>query len=149
MLWLKKHKQAIAWLQLQQKLEIGLALIRLSTGIFFLVWSIEKIIHPEVIQKVFSRFYMMEISPGISIVIGIIQTLIILAFMAALFKIWTYGAILGMHAVSTLSTYKELFNPYEPPNHLFWAAVPTLAALIALFLLRQEDNLFTLSRGKK
>ena len=136
-------------MELSRKLGIGLALIRFSTGIFFLVWSIEKIIYPETIQKVFSRFYFMEISPTISLAIGIIQTLIILAFMAGLFKIWTYGAILGMHAVSTFSTYKELFNPYEPPNHLFWAAVPTLAALIALFILRQEDNLFTFSRDNK
>lgn len=53
-----------------------------------------------------------------------------------------------MHAVSTLSTYKELLNPYEPPNHLFWAAVPLLAALIALFLLREEDNLLTIPTNK-
>ena len=136
-------------MELSRKLGIGLALIRFSTGIFFLVWSIEKILYPEVIQKVFSRFYLLEISPTVSIGIGVVQTLIVLAFMAGLFKIWTYGAILGMHAVSTLSTYKELFNPYEPPNHLFWAAVPTLAALIALFLLRQEDNLLTFSRGRE
>ncbi len=135
-------------MNLKQKLAIGLALIRLSTGIFFLVWSIEKIIFPEITQRVFSRFYLIEISPTISLLIGIVQTLIVLAFMAGLFKIWTYGAILGMHAVSTLATHKELFNPYEPPNHLFWAAVPTLAALIALFLLRKEDNLFIVSNSK-
>ena len=132
-----------------QQLGIGLALIRFSTGIFFLVWSIEKIINPEITQRVFSRFYFIEISPSISIIVGIVQTLIVLAFMAGLFKLWTYGAILGMHAVSTLSTYKELLNPYEPPNHLFWAAVPLLAALITLFLLREEDNLLTLTNSRK
>ena len=119
--------------------------MRISTGIFFLVWSIEKFLFPEITQKVFSRFYMMDISPTFAYGIGIVQTLIILAFMAGLFKIWTYGAILGMHAVSTLSTYKELFNPYEPPNHLFWAAVPLLAALIALFMLRKEDTLLSVA----
>lgn len=132
-----------------QQLGISLALIRFSTGIFFLIWSIEKIINPEITQRVFSRFYFIEISPSISIIVGIVQTLIVLAFMAGLFKLWTYGVILGMHAVSTLSTYKELLNPYEPPNHLFWAAVPLLAALIALFLLREEDNLLTLTNSKK
>lgn len=132
-----------------QQLGISLALIRFSTGIFFLIWSIEKIIKPEITQRVFSRFYFIEISPSISIIVGIVQTLIVLAFMAGLFKLWTYGVILGMHAVSTLSTYKELLNPYEPPNHLFWAAVPLLAALIALFLLREEDNLLTLTNSKK
>ena len=135
-------------MKLQKKLGIGLALIRFSTGIFFLVWSLEKIIHPEVIQKIFSKFYLLNISPTISIAIGIIQTLIILAFMAGLFKLWTYGAILGMHAISTLSSYKELFNPYEPPNHLFWAAVPLLAALVALFLLRKEDYLLAIPNNK-
>lgn len=132
-----------------KQLAIGLALIRLSTGIFFLVWSIEKLIYPEITQKVFSRFYMMEISPAISYGVGILQTIIVLAFMAGLLKTWTYGAILGMHGVSTLSTYKELLNPYQPPNHLFWAAVPLLAALIALFLVRKEDNLLTIPMGKK
>ena len=130
-------------MKLEQQLKIGLLLIRLSTGIFFLIWSLEKLIYPEITQKVFSRFYMIDISPTISYGVGILQTIIILAFMAGLFKTWTYGAILGMHAVSTISTYKELLNPYEPPNHLFWAAVPLLAALVALFLVRQEDNLFT------
>lgn len=127
----------------EQQLKIGLALIRLSTGIFFLIWSVEKLIYPEFTQKIFARFYMLEISPSIAVGIGIVQTLFILAFMAGLFKIWTYGAILGMHGLSTLSTYKELLNPYQPPNHLFWAAVPLLAALITLFLLRKEDSLFT------
>ena len=125
----------------QKQLELGLLLIRLSTGVFFLVWSLEKIIYPEIAQKVFSRFYFLEISPAFSLAIGILQTAIVLAFMAGLFKTLTYGAILGMHGVSTFSTYKELLNPYQPPNHLFWAAVPLLAALVALFLLREEDKL--------
>ena len=130
-------------MQLEQKLQVGLLLIRISTGIFFLIWSVEKLVHPEITQKVFSRFYMMEISPSISLAFGVLQTVIVLAFMAGLFKTWTYGAILGMHAVSVLSTYKELLAPYQPPNHLFWAAVPLLAALIALFILRREDRLLT------
>lgn len=133
----------------QQQLEIGLLLIRLSTGVFFLIWSIEKVISPEITQKVFSRFYLLEISPTFAVAIGIVQTSIVLAFMVGLFKIWTYGLILGMHGVSTLSTYKELLNPYQPPNHLFWAAVPLLAALTALFLLREEDRLLNISLGQK
>ena len=133
----------------EQQLKFGLAIIRLSTGIFFLIWSIEKIIYPEITQKVFSKFYLLEISPTISIILGIVQTLIVLTFMAGFLKTWTYGAILGMHAVSTLSTYKELLNPYQPPNHLFWAAVPLLGALIALFLLRREDNLLTIHSVQK
>lgn len=133
----------------EQQLQISLALIRLTTGIFFLVWSLEKLIHPEKIQKVFTKFYMIDISPTVSYGIGIVQTLLVLAFMAGLFRLWTYGAILGMHAVSTLSTYKELLNPYESLNHLFWAAVPTLAAIVGLFLLRESDNFLAIANSQK
>lgn len=132
-------------MKLEKKLQIGLLLIRITTGVFFLIWSIEKLIFPEITQRVFSRFYLLEISSTIAIGLGVLQTLIVFAFMAGLLKTWTYGAILGMHGVSTLSTYKELLNPYEPPNHLFWAAVPLLTALIALFILRREDRLLTIS----
>ncbi|MEO1297462.1 MAG: DoxX protein [Cyanobacteria bacterium J06636_16] len=128
-----------------RKMAIGLATIRITTAAFFLVWSLEKIIAPEIAQKVFARFYASTISPSVSIALGILQTAIVLLFLAGLFKLWTYGAILGMHAVSTLSSYEPLLNPYTPPNHLFWAAVPTLGAIFALFLMRKEDQLLTFS----
>jgi len=130
----------------QQKLGISLLIIRIATGLFLLVWSIEKIIQPWVVQNVFSKFYFLEISTSMCIGLGIVQTIIVLLFMAGLFKVWTYGLVLGMHGFSTLSTYKQLLNPYETPNHLFWAAVPTVAALIALFILRKEDNMFVITK---
>jgi putative oxidoreductase len=127
------------------KLLISLAIIRISIGIFFLVWSIEKIVAPELAQKVFKNFYFSEISPGVSVILGIIQTIIVLAFIAGLFKTFSYGALLGMHTVSVLSTYQQLLNPYQPPNHLFWAGVPVLAALVALFILRKSDRLLAIN----
>ena len=130
----------------ERKLQISLAIIRISTAIFFLVWSLRKLIQPESTQKIFSSFYFMQISPEISYVVGAMQTLIILLFMVGLFKTWTYGGLLGMHAVSVLSTYQKLLSPYESPNTLFWAAVPALGGLIALFLLRDRDQWLTLKR---
>ena len=127
------------------KIEVGLATIRITVTAFFLIWSIEKIIAPEITQGVFSRFYSLTIPSGFSVFIGIVQTAIILLFLAGLFKLWTYGALLGMHTVSVIASHQPLFNPYMPPNHLFWAGVPTLGALIALFLMRDEDQLLTLS----
>lgn len=128
-------------------LEISLALIRITSAAFLLVWSIQKILRPEMAQGIFSKFYFSEISTGIALAFGVLQTLIILAFLAGLFKTWTYGAILGMHAVSTLSTVGQLINPYERPNALFWAAVPVLGALIGLFLLRDRDRFLTLGNS--
>ncbi|MBE9098222.1 hypothetical protein [Vacuolonema iberomarrocanum] len=128
-----------------KNIQIGLATIRITVTAFFLIWSIEKIIAPEITQGVFSRFYSLTISSGFSVFIGIVQTAIVLLFLAGLFKLWTYGALLGMHAASVIAAHQPLFDPYMPPNHLFWAGVPTLGALIALFLMRDEDQLFTFS----
>lgn len=133
----------------ERKLQISLAIIRIFTAIFFLVWSLRKIIQPESTQGIFSKFYMMEVSQLFSYVAGTIQTLLVIAFLVGLFKTWTYGAILGMHIVSVLSTYKQLFNPYESPNTLFWAAVPALGGLIALFLLRDKDEFMTVKMGRQ
>ena len=129
--------------------QIGLATIRITLTAFFLIWSIEKIIAPEITKGVFSRFYSLTIPEGLSIFAGVVQTVIILLFLAGLFKLWTYGALLGMHIASVIASHQPLFNPYMPPNHLFWAGIPTLGALIALFLMREEDQLFTLSNMLK
>lgn len=127
----------------EQRLEIGLFVMRLSIGIFFLVWSIEKLVVPETTQLIFARFYLFQIPVAASYVIGIFQTLVTLAFLAGLFKTFSYGALLGIHAASVISTYKQLLDPYKSTHLLFWTGVPVLAALIALFLLRESDNFLT------
>lgn len=123
----------------QRRLQIGLTALRFSIGVFFLVWSVEKLIAPEITQRVFATFYLIDLPLAASYAIGIVQTLIVLAFIAGLFKTLSYGALLAMHAVSVASTYERLINPYEPPNHLFWAGVPVLAALALLYLVRRQD----------
>lgn len=127
-------------------LEIGLFLLRLSLGAFFLVWSGDKIVNPGDAQGVFQNFYFSAISSEIAVALGITQTVIIIAFIAGAFRTLTYGAALLMHTVSTLSTWKHLLNPYAPDaSMLFWAAVPVLFALLLLFLVRERDRLLSVS----
>ncbi len=127
-------------------LEISLLLLRLSLGAFFLVWSIDKIVDPGHAQAVFERFYMAPISGDIALGLGVAQTLLVLVFIVGVLKTLTYGALLLMHAVSTLSTWKHLIAPYAPDTSmLFWAAVPVLFALVALFVLRRRDRLLSVS----
>ena len=120
--------------------------LRLATAAFFLVWSLEKILLPEKQQGVFEAFYGGAQPEGVIVALGVVQTLAVLAFAAGAFKTWTYGAVLAMHAVSTLSTTARLLDPYEGLNHLFWAAVPLLAALVLLFRLRRHDTLLSVGR---
>ena len=55
----------------------------------------------------------------------------------------TYGAVLVLHAISTLSSYRQYLSPFEGSNLLFFAAWPMLAACVGLYLLRDHDTLFT------
>ena len=127
----------------ERRLQIGLAIMRISIALFFLVWSMEKLVVPENTREIFETFYSLQVPVVLSYTIGAVQTLAILTFLAGLFKTLSYGLPLIMHTVSVLSSYQQLLNPYEPPNHLFWAGVPVLGALIALFLLRDSDQLLT------
>lgn len=127
----------------EKRLQISLAVMRFSIGAFFLIWSVEKLVAPELTQRVFESFYFLQIPISVAYLLGVLQTLLVLLFLAGLFKTLSYGTLLGMHAVSVFSTYEQLLNPYEPPNHLFWAGVPTLGALIALFMLRKSDRFLT------
>lgn len=127
----------------ERRLQIGLAVMRISLVLFFLAWSTEKLAAPEATQGVFENFYSLQIPIAVVYVLGVVQTLVILAFLAGLFKTLSYGVPLVMHTVSVLASYEQLLNLYQAPDQLFWAGVPVLGALIALFLLRDSDRLLT------
>jgi len=130
--------------QRDKELEIGLLAIRVSSAAFFLMWSLDKILNPEHARRVFSTFYFSDIGPQIAVGIGVAQTALVLVFLLGAFKTWTYGALLAMHAVSVASTWEKLITPYSGNRQLlFWAAVPVLAALLLLFLVRKRDRLWS------
>lgn len=128
-------------------LKLALFILRATIALFFVVWAIEKFIEPETTVAIWKAFYMVDNLPvAAAYAIGALQLAVVACFLFGILKFWSYGFLMVIHALSTLSTYERLFNPYEGSNHLFIAAIPTLGALIALFLLRDQDSLFTLSR---
>ncbi len=126
-------------------LPLSLLLLRVGIFIVFLFWTLDKILYPDHAAGVFAKFYGLEaMGETIFLAIGVAQLILILTFVVGLFKTWTYGAILLLHAISTFSTFGLYLDPFD--NLLFFAAWPMLAACIALFLMRDWD---TLSLGKK
>lgn len=127
------------------KLTASLFVLRVTVAAFFAVWALEKFIKPESTVGIFESFYGISGLPLWAVyAIGAVQVALILAFLVwAKFRTVSVGLLLLMHAGSTLSTWQQLIDPYSGPNHLFWAAVPALGALIALFILRDEDRLWT------
>ncbi len=129
-----------------KSLKLSLLLLRLGVFIVMFMWTIDKFINPGHTQKVFEKFYMIPgLGNGVITVIALVQLIFVVCFLLGMKKKWTYGGVLLMHTVSTLSAYAIYFNPFGPKNLLFFAAWPMLAAIFALYLLREDDTLLTIN----
>ncbi|MEL6371146.1 MAG: hypothetical protein AAFR03_10550 [Pseudomonadota bacterium] len=129
------------------KLSLALFVLRLTLTIFFAVWAAEKFIKPETTVAIWKAFYLVENLPlTASYAIGALQVLAIAGFFFGIARFWSYGFLMVIHGVGTALTYERLINPFEGPNHLFIAAIPVLGALIALFIMRDEDTILTIGR---
>jgi len=131
----------------QSRLALSLLALRLGVAIVMLVWSVDKLLRPDHAAGVFAAFYAMPgLGESVFYVLGLAQLVLVLTFLAGVAQTVTYGAILLMHTVSTLSSYGQYLAPFEGANILFFAAWPMLAACVALFLLRESDSLLRLGR---
>lgn len=131
----------------ERRLQIALLLLRLGVFIVMLAWTLDKFINPAHAAGVFERFYFISgIGAMIMTVIAISELLIVLAFVLGLWKFYTYGFVLVVHGVSTLSSWKQYTVDI---NLLFFAAWPMLAACAALFLLRDLDTLCTINTSAR
>jgi len=127
---------------------LGWALFALRVGlaILFLVWALDKLLNVEHAKAVFAGFYGQNaetMSSSIPYALGAAQLLLVLAFLAGAFKTVSYGALLLMHISTTIVSLKMHATPFDVPQILFWANWPILGALIALFLLRDRDRMFS------
>lgn len=107
------------------------------------MWTLDKFINPGHAAKVFSHFYFMPDSSAQFLqIVGVIQMIIIVAFVVGFKKKYSYGLVFLIHFVSTFSSYKQYLNPWS--SLLFFAAWPMLAACLTLYLMRDEDTLYSL-----
>ena len=61
-------------------------------------------------------YFISGLGHSVFYVIGAVEMVILLGFLAGLYKRWTYGAVLLFHSISTLSSYKQYLAPFEGPN---------------------------------
>jgi putative oxidoreductase len=130
------------------RIPLVLLLLRLTIALVLVMWALDKFFKPDHTQQVFAAFYGLS-SLGLPIIygLGILQSLIILGFVAGFQKTWTYGAVLAMHGISTLVSFPRYLDPFN--NLLFFAGWPMLAACFAVFYLRDLDTFWTLDRSHR
>jgi len=129
---------------------IPAALLALRIGVFVLMfmWTIDKLIRPQHAAHVFEQFYGLKGMGNAAVyAVGVLELLILAAFLLGIWKRFSYGAVLALHAFSTLSSYRQYLAPFQGPNLLFFAAWPALAACLALYWLRDLDTAFALGRA--
>ena len=130
------------FMNLQKRLSWALLFLRLSVFLVMLMWTLDKFIRPEHAAGVFAHFYTMAgLGASTFQVLGAIELLLLLAFVAGFARRFTYGSVLLLHAGSTLSAWHQYLHPDEGVNLLFFAAWPMLAACVALYLLRDSDSM--------
>lgn len=111
------------------------------------IWTLDKFLNPSHAAAVFTKFYRIGgLGETTFYLVGAVQAIIVMAFLVGICKRFTYGLVLLMHAVSTLSAMPRYLDPWTSPNLLFFAAWPMLAATFALYLLRDQDTLASLPR---
>jgi len=131
---------------LNQRLPIALFFLRISVFLVMLMWTLDKFLNPDHAAAIYENFYLIGgLGNTIFYLIGTIQLIIILGFVLGMQKRFTYAAVLFFHAVSTASSFKQYFNPYEGSNLLFFAAWPMLAACFTLYYLRDWDTQWSLA----
>ena len=118
-----------------------------------IVWAALKIIAPasyggaEDTPGIFENFYGVATGTSIVLVLGILQIILLLAFVLGLYKTVTYGAVTAMNAASLLVALPLILDPFgAQPNLLFLASVPIFGASIALFLMREQDQFLSLKK---
>lgn len=124
----------------------ALVVLRLSLALFLLPWVIEKFTKPEQTAKIFSHFYHIDLPVLGSYGVGVIWVLLLLAFTSGYKKRISYGLALIFHGGSTLFTIPQMLPFLETYNHLFLAAIPVLGGFAALYMLRDDDTIWTISK---
>jgi hypothetical protein len=124
----------------------SLLALRLGVFVVMLVWTLDKFVSTAHASRIFENFYgLTGMGSAVLMAIGAAELLLVLAFVAGIQKRFTYGAVLVLHAISTVSSYRQYLDPFN--NLLFFAAWPMLAACFTLYWLRDFDTKWTWPAG--
>ncbi len=128
-----------------KRLQLSLLFLRFSVFLVMFMWTIDKFINPGHAVKIYEKFYYISgLELTVMYAIGVIEVVLLFLFLVGYKKQYTYGAVLALHTVSTLFSFKQYLAPFDGANLLFFAAWPMLAACFALFLLRDQDRMLNI-----
>jgi len=127
----------------ERQVALALLILRISLGVFLLLWGLEKIIIPARTVGIYDKFYGIPIDTAIAPMLGALQIALAAALLIGFKRRWSYGLATLLHTYSVVSSWRSLIDPwgliYGEVKHLFLAGVPVLAGFIVLYMLREMD----------
>jgi len=130
---------------MRNNLPKALLIMRLTIAFFLLHWVMDKIVAPEHTSRVFEKYYNIAgLGDTVSYVLGGLFAVLLAAFTLGFKKRISYGLVMLVHGAGTLMTVKNFIPFTENYIIVFVASVPILGAMIALYLMRDEDTMWAL-----
>jgi len=129
-----------------RRIPLALFLLRLGVFLVVVIWTLDKFVNPQHAARVFQKFYFIGgLGAPAFYAVGGLELLILLGFLVGYQKRVTCGAVLLLHGISTLASFRMYLTPF--PNLLYFAAWPMLAACFALYSLRDLDTKWVVAAG--
>src|SRR4029453_19478524 len=83
---------------LARALRAALLALRLTLGLFLLQWGVEKFVVPQSAVAIWGYFYGLNLPQVLGYVFGVAEIAIAACLFLGVFRTWTYGAALALHA---------------------------------------------------
>lgn len=126
----------------------SLLALRVSVTLVLAMWVLNKFLNVERTAGVFKVFYGIEgVTSVASYTLGALQAAVVIAFLIGFKKRWSTAIVFVIHLASTVTSFDRYLSPWAGSNLLFFAAWPMLAAILALYLLRDYDTRLSIDKG--
>lgn len=142
---------------LAKRLSFGLLVLRVTLGLFFFFWAIEKFIIPKKAIELYKKFFLIDMSISATYFLGAVLTVVSVAVLIGAYRKWSYGFALVAHTITVVFSWHRIIDPYGlipkapkgamfegmftgQPMHLFLASIPVWGAIFLLYYLRDYDS---------
>ncbi len=124
----------------------ALILLRVSLGLFLLVWGGDKLVNAEHGVAVSDRFYLGLMSGrAVLLAVGVLEIVFGVLVVLGLARRISYGGLLLVAGATLLAVWKSILDPLElvieGGNPVFFASLIVFAGSLVLWAFRDDDLL--------
>lgn len=122
-----------------------LLLLRVSLGLFLVVWGGDKLVNVEHGLAVSDRFYLgLLSSPTIQTLVGVLEIVLGALIVLGLARRISYVGMLLIYGATLLAVWRSILDPLEMVmeggNPVFFSSLIIFAASLVLWAFRDEDT---------